>query len=70
MSSSTAPTPAVRSIIYLGMDVHKESIAIAVLPESAKTPTRLDRRPNDLKKLRKWIVRVAASSPSTGSSPR
>jgi hypothetical protein len=32
-----------RSIIYLGMDVHKDSITIAVLPEGAKTPTRVDR---------------------------
>jgi len=37
MSSSTASTAAaVRSIIYLGMDVHKESITIAVLPADAK----------------------------------
>jgi hypothetical protein len=33
-------SPATRSIIYLGMDVHKESITIAVLPEGAKSPTR------------------------------
>jgi hypothetical protein len=50
---------AVRSIIYLGMDVHKESITIAVLPEGAKTPTRVDRLPNDLPKLRRWLDRVA-----------
>ncbi len=50
---------AVRSIIYLGMDVHKESITIAVLPDGAKTPTRLDRLPNDLPKLKKWLDRVA-----------
>jgi len=33
--------PMSRSIIYLGMDVHKESITIAVLPENAAAPTRL-----------------------------
>ncbi len=33
------------------MDVHKDSITIAVLPETAKTPTRLDRLPNDPVKL-------------------
>ena len=62
MSSRTAaaPTvPAARSMIYLGMDVHKDSITIAVLPASAKTPTRMDRLPNDLPKLKKWIERVA-----------
>lgn len=40
------------------MDVHKDSITIPVLPEGAKAPTRLDRPPNDLPKLRKWIERV------------
>ena len=55
------PTPA-RSIIYLGnlgMDVHKDSITIAVLPQDAKTPTRLERLPNDLPTLKQWIARVA-----------
>jgi transposase len=51
--------PTARSIIYLGMDVHKESITIAVLPTGAKSPTRLDRLPNDLSKLKKWLDRVA-----------
>ncbi|MGH7665153.1 MAG: IS110 family transposase [Gemmatimonadaceae bacterium] len=60
MSSSPAILPvAVRSIIYLGMDVHKESITIAVLPDGTKTPTRLDRLPNDLPKLKRWLERVA-----------
>ena len=58
MSSESAPVPAC-SIIYLGMDVHKESITIAVLPVGAKVPTRLERLPNDLPKLKKWIDRVA-----------
>lgn len=30
-------------MIHLGMDVHKESITIAVLSGDAKTPTRLSR---------------------------
>ena len=60
MSSSTAPAgTAARSIIYLGMDVHKDSMTIAVLPAAAKTPTRLERLPNELPKLQKWIARVA-----------
>jgi transposase len=41
------------------MDVHKESITIAVLPAGAKAPTRLERLPNDLPKLKKWLDRVA-----------
>ena len=52
MSSSPA-------MIYLGMDVHKDSITIAVLPEHAKAPTRLDRLPNDLGKLKRWLERTA-----------
>ena len=60
MSSLPAPaTAAARSIIYLGMDVHKDSITIAVLPEAAKLPTRLDRLANDLPKLKRWLERVA-----------
>jgi transposase len=54
-----APATPVRPIIYLGMDVHKESITIAVLPQGAKTPSRLDKLPNDLPKLKQWIERVA-----------
>ena len=52
------PTP-VRPMIYLGMDVHRDSITIAVLPEAAKTPTQLERLPNDLPKLKKWFDSVA-----------
>ena len=48
-----------RSIIYLGMDVHKDSIPVAVLPMTAKSPTRLERRPNDLPKLKRFLDRVA-----------
>lgn len=55
---ASAAVPA-RSIIYLGMDVHKDSITIAVLPTAAKTPTRVDRLPNDLAKLKRWLDRVA-----------
>jgi transposase len=46
-------------MIYLGMDVHKDSITIAVLPAAAKAPTRVDRLPNDLPALKKWLARVA-----------
>jgi transposase len=56
MSSQSA---SARRIIYLGMDVHKDSITVAVLPERAKVPSRLDRLPNDLPKLKRWLERVA-----------
>jgi len=54
MSSSTAP-----SIIYLGLDVHKDSVTVAVLPEGAAAPTRIDKYPNDFAKLRRVFERLA-----------
>jgi transposase len=48
-----------RSIIMLGMDVHKDSITLAVLPDGAPAPTRLDRLPNDLAKLHRYCDRLA-----------
>jgi transposase len=49
-----------RSIIYLGLDVHKDSITIAVLPDQAAAPERVERLPNDLAKVRRWFTRFAA----------
>ena len=46
-------------IITLGMDVHKDSITVAVLPDDAPAPTRVDRLPNDLGKLRRYCERLA-----------
>ena len=40
------------------MDVHKDSITIAVLPADAKTPTRLERLPNDLVKVKRFLDRL------------
>lgn len=48
-----------RTTIYLGMDVHKDSITIAVLPEGAPAPTRVERLSSELMKLRKFLERVA-----------
>ena len=53
---------AAPSIIYLGMDVHKDSITIAVLPATAKSPTPLERLPNDLPKLKRCLDRLARDS--------
>jgi len=41
------------------MDVHKGSITLAVLPAAAKNPTRLERLPNDLPKLKWFLDRFA-----------
>jgi transposase len=48
-----------RSIIYLGLDVHKDSITLAILPSGARTPTRVERLPNDLAKLKRLLDRLA-----------
>ena len=48
-----------RSIIYVGMDVHKDSITVAVLPRGAKLPSRVDRIPNEQSKLRRYLERLA-----------
>lgn len=48
-----------RPIIYVGMDVHKESITLAVLPANAKAATRVDRLPNDEAKLKRYLDRVS-----------
>src|SRR3990172_5962232 len=45
--------------IYLGLDVHKDSVTIAVLPGDAVAPTRVERLPNDLAKLRRFCERLA-----------
>jgi hypothetical protein len=47
------------SCIYLGLDVHKDSVTIAVLPTEASAPTQVDRLPNDPRKLRPYLARRA-----------
>ena len=44
-AAAVPPVPAARSMIYLGMDVHKDSITIAVLPalEVVSKPTEHDK---------------------------
>ena len=55
MSSS----PVAAAIIYLGLDVHKDSVTIAALPADAPAPTRIDKYPNDFAKLRRVFDRLA-----------
>lgn len=46
-------------MMYLGCDVHKDSITIAVLPEGATAPIRINQLPNDLPKLKRYLERWA-----------
>lgn len=53
MSVSTSPK------IYLGMDVHKDTVMIAVLPDSAEKPTIVKQLANDERALRRFLDRIA-----------
>jgi transposase len=50
------------STLYLGMDVHKESVTIAVLPGDAAAPTRVERLSSDLVKLKRFVDRLAETA--------
>ena len=54
----SSATPA-KGIIFLGLDVHKESVTIAVLPADATAPTRIDKYSSDFAKLRRVFERHA-----------
>ena len=58
MSSNGTAGTASPSIIYLGLDVHKESITVAVLPATAGAPTHVDKLANDAVKLRRYFQRL------------
>ncbi len=45
------------SKIYVGMDVHKDSVMVAVLPEEAAEPTVVKRLPNERRRLRRFFER-------------
>lgn len=45
--------------IHVGLDVHKDTVYAAVLPQDAKDPTLEVQLPNDEAKLRRFFARVA-----------
>jgi transposase len=47
------------SILYVGMDVHKDSVMLAVLPADAREPALVERLPNDPKRLQRFFARLA-----------
>lgn len=47
------------SKIHVGMDVHKDTVMIAVLPEDAERPSIVKQLPNDERALRRFLARVA-----------
>ncbi len=46
------------SILYLGLDVHKDSITLAVFGPTGTEPLCLERLPYDLHKLRRFLERL------------
>ena len=48
------------SMFSVGLDVHKDSVTIAVLRNRDPEPMRVDRLPNDHNKLRRYFERLAA----------
>jgi len=47
------------SNIDVGLDVHQETITVAVLPAAALAPTRVEQLPNDLPRLQRYLARLA-----------
>lgn len=45
---------------YVGLDVHKDSVTIAVFRNRDPEPARVDRLPNDHRKLRRYFERLGA----------
>ena len=45
--------------IHVGMDVHKDTVMVAVLPESAEKATIVKQLPNDERALRRFLARIA-----------
>lgn len=48
-----------RPKVYVGMDVHKDTVTIAVLPEAAREPTLVMRMSHDPRGLRRMLGRLA-----------
>ena len=48
-----------KSKVYVGMDVHKDTVMLAVLPEGAPEPTVVKRLPNESTRLKRWLARVS-----------
>jgi hypothetical protein len=46
------------STVFLELDVHKESVTIAVLPSDAAAPAHVEKPSYDLKKLRRYLERL------------
>jgi hypothetical protein len=50
MGTTTIAAP---SILYLGLDVHKETVVSAVLVDDEATPRQIDTVPHDLGRMKR-----------------
>ena len=50
---------------FVGLDVHKDSVTLAVFRDRDPEPMRVHRLPNDHRKLRRYVERLS----SEGSCP-
>ena len=48
---------------YVGLDVHKDTVTIAVFRNRDPEPMRVDRLPNEHKRLRRYFQRLEAEGP-------
>jgi len=48
--------------IHIGMDVHRDTVMIAVLPGSTEKPTIVKQLLDDDRKLRRFLARASANS--------
>ncbi len=48
-----------QSTVFVGMDVHQDSVTIGVLPEDARECEEVRQLPHDLAKIRKLFARLS-----------
>ncbi|RME54978.1 MAG: IS110 family transposase [Caldilineae bacterium] len=53
------------AFLYVGIDAHQDTLAVAVLPERAETPEPIVTLPNRAPTLRRWFRRLADRAPAT-----
>ncbi len=54
-TKSGVRSPIAPSTIFVGLEVHKESVTLALLPTDDLAPVRVDKLPYDLKKLGRYL---------------
>jgi transposase len=59
MGTTAITAIAAPRILHLGLDVHKETVVSAVLPDDAPTPRQIDTVPHDLARLKRYLHRLA-----------